>query len=106
MDGVICTGNTTTIAAVVLLGQHNRKAGAKRIRFVGLDAIDPRVTDAIRDGSVDMTLAQNPFGHGYISCALLDLMLHGLAAEDELSIHRRRLRAGDERERGFVSEGH
>jgi ribose transport system substrate-binding protein len=77
VDGVICTGNTTTIAAVVLLGQHNRKPGAKRIRFVGIDAIDPRVTDAIRDGSVDMTLAQNPFGHGYISCALLDLMLHG-----------------------------
>ncbi len=24
-----------------------------------------------------MTLAQNPFGHGYISCALLDLMLQG-----------------------------
>ena len=77
VDGVICTGNTTTIAAVVLLGQHNRKPGAKRIRFVGIDAIDSRVTDAIRDGSVDMTLAQNPFGHGYISCALLDLMLHG-----------------------------
>jgi ribose transport system substrate-binding protein len=77
VDGVICTGNTTTVAAVVLLGEHNRKPGAKRIRFVGLDAIDRRVTDAIRDGSVDMTLAQNPFGHGYISCALLDLMLHG-----------------------------
>ena len=77
VDGVICTGNTTTVAAVVLLGEHNRRPGAKRIRFVGLDAIDPRVTDAIRDGSVDMTLAQNPFGHGYISCALLDLMLQG-----------------------------
>jgi ribose transport system substrate-binding protein len=77
VDGVICTGNTTTVAAVVLLGEHNRKPGAKRIRFVGLDAIDRRVTDGIRDGSVDMTLAQNPFGHGYISCALLDLMLHG-----------------------------
>lgn len=77
VDGVICTGNTTTIAAVVLLGQHNRKPGAKRIRFVGIDAIDPRVTDAIRDGSVDMTLAQNPVGQGYIACGLLDLMLHG-----------------------------
>ena len=77
VDGVICTGNATTVASVVLLSEHNRKPGAKRIRFVGLDAIDRRVTDAIRDGSVDMTLAQNPFGHGYISCALLDLMLHG-----------------------------
>jgi ribose transport system substrate-binding protein len=77
VDGVICTGNTTTIAAAVLISQHNRRPGAKHIRFVGLDAIDSRVTGAIRDGSVDMTLAQNPFGHGYISCALLDLMLHG-----------------------------
>ena len=26
---------------------------------------------------IDATVAQNPFGHGYISCALLDLMQHG-----------------------------
>ncbi|HEY4983596.1 MAG TPA: substrate-binding domain-containing protein [Verrucomicrobiae bacterium] len=76
VDAVICTGYTTTVAAATLLAEHNRKPGAKRIRFVGLDT-DDRVLAAIRDGSVDMTLAQNPFGHGYISCALLDLMLQG-----------------------------
>jgi ribose transport system substrate-binding protein len=76
VDGVICTGYTTTVAAATLLAEHNRKPGVKRIRFVGLDT-DDRVLAAIRDGSVDMTLAQNPFGHGYISCALLDLMLQG-----------------------------
>jgi ribose transport system substrate-binding protein len=76
VDAVICTGYTTTVAAATLLAEHNRKSGAKRIRFVGLDT-DDRVLAAIRDGSVDMTLAQNPFGHGYISCALLDLMLQG-----------------------------
>lgn len=76
VDAVICTGYTTTVAAATLLADHNRKPGAKRIRFVGLDT-DERVLAAIRDGSVDMTLAQNPFGHGYISCALLDLMLQG-----------------------------
>ena len=76
VDGVICTGYTTTVAAAVLLTEHNRKPGAKRIRFVGLDT-DDRVLAAIREGGVDMTLAQNPFGHGYISCALLDLMLQG-----------------------------
>jgi ribose transport system substrate-binding protein len=76
VDAVICTGYTTTVAAVTLLAEHNRKPGAKRIRFVGLDT-DERVLAAIRDGSVDMTLAQNPFGHGYISCALLDLLLQG-----------------------------
>jgi ribose transport system substrate-binding protein len=76
IDGVICTGYTTTVAAATLLAEHNRKPGARRIRFVGLDT-DERVLAAIRDGSVDMTLAQNPFGHGYISCVLLDLLLQG-----------------------------
>jgi len=76
VDGVICTGYTTTVAAAVLLAEHNRKPGAKRIYFVGIDT-DDRVLAAIREGSVDMTLAQNPFGHGYISCALLDLLQQG-----------------------------
>lgn len=76
VDGVICTGYTTTVAAATLLAEHNRKPGAKRIRFVGLDT-DERVLAAIRDGWIDMTLAQNPHGHGYISCALLSLLLDG-----------------------------
>ena len=76
VDGIICTGYTTTVAAAVLLSEHNNKPGEKRIHFVGLDT-DDRVLEAIRNGSIDMTLAQNPFGHGYISCALLDLLLHG-----------------------------
>ncbi len=76
VDGVICTGYTTTVAASMLLAEHNKKPGTKRIRFVGLDT-DGRVLAAIRDDSIDMTLAQNPFGHGYISCALLDLLLQG-----------------------------
>lgn len=76
IDGIICTGYTTTVAAAMLLAERHRRPGAKRIRFVGLDT-DERVLAAIRDGSIDMTLAQNPFGHGYISCAVLDLMLQG-----------------------------
>ncbi|MFM2294391.1 MAG: hypothetical protein RLZZ350_804 [Verrucomicrobiota bacterium] len=76
VDAIICTGNTTTEAAALLLSEHHRKPGVKRIHFVGLDT-EKAVLDAIRDGSIDMTLAQNPFGHGYISCALLDLMLQG-----------------------------
>ncbi|MDQ8197673.1 sugar ABC transporter substrate-binding protein [Pelagicoccus enzymogenes] len=76
VDGIICTGYTTTVAASVLLSERNAKAGAKRIRFVGLDT-DERVLEAIRLGHVDATLAQNPFGHGYISCALLDRLLNG-----------------------------
>jgi ribose transport system substrate-binding protein len=76
IDGIICTGYTTTVAAAILLTEHQAKPGAKRIRFVGLDT-DERVLAAIRTGAIDATLAQNPFGHGYISCALLDLLLKG-----------------------------
>ena len=76
IDGVICTGYTTTVAAAVLLSEHHRRPGAKRIRFVGLDT-DDRVLEAIRLGAIDATIAQNPFGHGYISCAILDLLIKG-----------------------------
>jgi ribose transport system substrate-binding protein len=76
IDGIICTGYTTTVAAAMLLSEHNAKASAKRIHFVGLDT-DDRVLAAIRDGSIDATVAQNPFGHGYISCAILDLLIQG-----------------------------
>ncbi|HEX2851696.1 MAG TPA: substrate-binding domain-containing protein [Opitutaceae bacterium] len=76
IDGIICTGYTTTVAAAILLTERHQNPGAKRIRFVGLDT-DERVLAAIRNGSIDATLAQNPFGHGYISCALLDLLLKG-----------------------------
>ncbi len=76
VDGIICTGYTTTVAAAVLVSEHNRKPGARFIHFVGLDT-DERVLKAVREGWVDATLAQNPFGHGYISVALLDSMLKG-----------------------------
>jgi ribose transport system substrate-binding protein len=35
------------------------------------------VLKAIRDGAINATVAQNPFGHGYLSCALLDLLHQG-----------------------------
>ncbi len=75
IDGIICTGYTTTVAAAVLLAAHNRET-THPIRFVGLDT-DDRVMAAIRDGYIDATVAQNPFGHGYLSCALLDLLRQG-----------------------------
>jgi ribose transport system substrate-binding protein len=35
------------------------------------------VLDAIRDGQIDATIAQNPYGHGYISATLLKYLLDG-----------------------------
>ena len=46
------------------------------LHFIGIDT-DPITLQAIRDGAIDGTIAQNPFAHGYISCALLKYMLDG-----------------------------
>ena len=76
IDGIICTGYNPTIAAAAVLTEWHRDPSHKRIRFVGIDT-GPTVLQAIRDGYIDATVAQNPFGHGYISCMLLSLMLDG-----------------------------
>lgn len=75
LDGIICTGYTTTVAATTILSPHNQ-SGADRIAFVGIDD-DPVVLKAIADGSIDATIAQNPYGHGYIGCELIHLLTEG-----------------------------
>ena len=76
IDGIITTGYNPTVAAAALLSERHKNPSNKRMRFVGIDT-DPTVLQAIKDGYIDGTIAQNPFGHGYISCALLALMLDG-----------------------------
>jgi len=75
VDGVICTGFTTTVAATSILSEFNKKH-KKYIRFVGIDD-DPSVLKAIREGLIDTTVAQNPWGTGYLSVELLNRLLHG-----------------------------
>jgi ribose transport system substrate-binding protein len=76
IDGIIATGYNPTVAAAELLSEWNKDTTHKHIHFVGIDT-DPIVIAAIRDGSIDGTVAQNPLGHGYISCAILKLMIDG-----------------------------
>jgi ribose transport system substrate-binding protein len=76
VDGIITTGYNPTIAAASVLTEWHRDPKHKRIRFIGIDT-GPTVLQAIRDGAIDATIAQNPPGHGYISCLLLKLMLDG-----------------------------
>jgi len=78
VDGIITTGYNPTIAAASVLTEWHRDPKHKRIRFIGIDT-GPTVLQAIRDGAIDATIAQNPPGHGYISCLLLKLMLDGWA---------------------------
>ncbi len=76
IDGIITTGYNPTIAAAAILTEWHKRDGSKRIRFVGIDT-GATVIQAIRDGYIDATIAQNPFGHGYISVTILKLMLDG-----------------------------
>ncbi len=80
LDGIICTGYTTTVAATGILKEHHQK-GRRRIRFVGIDD-DKTVLDAIRDGHIDATLAQNPYGHGYLSCLICNYLIQGWTPKD------------------------
>ena len=76
IDGVICTGYTSTVAAAMILGEWNQTPGNERVSFVGIDT-DQVVLDAIRSGAIDATMSQNPYGHGYITCGLLSHLLDG-----------------------------
>ncbi len=82
IDGIITTGYNPTIAAASVLTEWHQDPAHKRIRFIGIDT-GKTVLQAIRDGHIDATIAQNPPGHGYVSCALLALMLEGWTPAEE-----------------------
>jgi len=76
IDGIIATGFNPTVATAAILTEWHKDPRHKRIRFIGIDT-DETVLRAIRDGAVDATVAQNPYGHGYVSCVLLELLGQG-----------------------------
>ena len=76
IDGIITTGYNPTIAAASVLTEWHKDPKHKRIRFIGIDTGET-VLQAIRDGAIDATIAQNPPGHGYLSCQILKLLLDG-----------------------------
>lgn len=75
IDGIICTGFTTTIAATSILSEFH-DTHDRYIHFVGIDD-DPTVLDAIKKGLIDTTVAQNPWGTGYVSAELCKRLLDG-----------------------------
>lgn len=71
IDGIVATAYVpSTVAATSL-----RNLGDKRIKMVGIDD-DPIVLDAIRDGFLVGTMAQNPYGQAYIAAYALDQLRH------------------------------
>ena len=67
VDGII----TTAWVPAVVASNALRKIGDKRIKMVGIDH-DEVVLKAIKDGFVNGTMLQNPYGQGYIGSYALD----------------------------------
>jgi ribose transport system substrate-binding protein len=75
VDGIITTGFVPTVALSKILTDYQAKGG-KHISAVGIDD-DPIILDAISKGFLDATIAQNPYGHGYLSMLALKYMSEG-----------------------------
>jgi len=72
IGGMIATGYIPSVVASKSL----RALGDKRIKFIGIDD-DQIVLDAIKDGFVSGTMAQNPYGQGYVGAYAMDLLAGG-----------------------------
>ncbi|HXT05606.1 MAG TPA: sugar ABC transporter substrate-binding protein [Roseiarcus sp.] len=72
VDGII----TTAWVPAVVASNALRRIGDKRIKMVAIDH-DPVVLKAIKDGFVNGTMLQNPYGQGYIGSYALDRIRHG-----------------------------
>ncbi len=72
VDGIV----TTAWIPAVVAAEALRKIGAKRIHMIGIDH-DPVVLAAIKDGYVDGTMLQNPYGQGYIGSYVMGRLADG-----------------------------
>lgn len=75
VDGIITTGFVPTMALSKILADYETKS-KKHIAACGIDD-DPQILDAISKGYLDATISQNPFGHGYLSMAILKMISEG-----------------------------
>jgi len=76
-DGIITTAWIPAVVASTAL----RNIGDKRIKMVGIDH-DPIVLAAIKDGFINGTMLQNPYGQAYLGTYVLDKVLNGCKFKD------------------------
>ncbi|WP_411679800.1 sugar ABC transporter substrate-binding protein [Clostridium thailandense] len=76
VDGIIATGDTTSVGIAQVMADIKKKGNTRTIHTIGIDT-DPIVIKAIQDGYMDATVSQNPYGHGYLSCTLLKYLSAG-----------------------------
>ena len=78
VDGIV----TTAWVPAVVAAQALTKIGDKRIKMVGIDH-DEVVLKAVKDGFVDGTMLQNPYGQGYIGSYVLDKLRNGCTLKED-----------------------
>lgn len=74
ISGILCTAYVPTVTLASVFRQMNET----RIKAVGIDT-DESVLEAIRDGYITGTMAQNPYAMAYISVYGLMLQAQGMA---------------------------
>jgi ribose transport system substrate-binding protein len=80
VQGIFAPNESTTFGMLLAL----RKAGlAAKIHFVGFDTSD-KLEKAVRDGSIDALVLQNPFNIGYVAVKTLTLHLRGQPVEKRI----------------------
>ncbi len=78
IDGIVTTAYVpSTVSATAL-----RNLGDGRIRMVGIDD-DPIVLNAIRDGIIDGTMAQNPYGQAFVGSKILAMLAKGCTVAED-----------------------
>jgi ribose transport system substrate-binding protein len=82
IDGIITTAYVPTVVGATAL----RNLGDKRIKMVGIDD-DPVVLDAIKDGFVEGTMWQNPYGQAYIAVKVLSDLASGCVPKKDAIFH-------------------
>jgi ribose transport system substrate-binding protein len=78
IDGIV----TTAWIPAVVASQALRKIGTKRIHMIGIDH-DQVVLQAIKDGYVDGTMLQNPYGQGYVGSYVMARLAAGCKVKDD-----------------------
>ena len=77
IDGIITTAYVPSVVTATAL----KNMGDKRIKMVGIDD-DPIVLQAIEEGFLVGTMAQNPYGQAYVAAFALDRLRHGCAMSE------------------------
>lgn len=77
VDGIIASAWVPSVVAANSL----RRIGDKRIRMVAIDH-DEVVLKAIKDGFLDGTMIQNPYGQGYVGSFAVDKLRSGCKVKE------------------------